>query len=132
MNGVEIGSSLTPLLDANEIRSLKFFEPGSNASLGAAQIIGQFPLPGEAFIQFASVFEQHGIDELGADRDLFAFQYKVGNAGPTALRGDISSLETEVAVFESGGVPQALHTKSADEVLTHPSVLAAPMSTAIH
>ena len=132
MNGVEIGPPLTTLFDAHEIYSFEFLEPRSNTSLGAAQIIGQFPLTRKAFIQFASVFEQHGIDQLGADRDFFAFENEIGHTGPTALRGDVRPFEAQVPVFEGRSVAQALHTKRVNEVLPHPSVFMIGMSTANH
>ncbi len=109
VDGVEIRAALPPSLHGDQTDTAQFLDVRVDALTGGAHICGQAILAGKALVQFAGVLEQHGIDEFGADGNLVGFEDEVGHACPATLRGNVRPLETEVAIFESGGFPQALH-----------------------
>ena len=78
--------------------------------LRIADIFRQARLPREALVHFTRILEQHGIDQLGTDRDLFAFQDEIRHTRPTALRGNVYTFQAQVAILECIGFGEALHS----------------------
>ena len=76
--------------------------------LRIADIFRQARLPREALVHFSGILEQHGIDQLGTDRDLFAFQDEIRHTRPAALLGDVRPFQAQVAVLEGSGISEAL------------------------
>ena len=109
MDAVEIGAALPSASDYDETHFFQFRNIPTCAAQAVAHIFCQMFLAGKAFIQFMRVFEQHGVSEFCTNGNLFALEYEVGNACPAALRGNVGTLQAEVAIFDCGGFPKTLH-----------------------
>ena len=110
MDSIKIGPTLTALFDRDQAYLFELAEPTAHTALTVAHVLRKTVLARKALVQFASVFEQHSVDQLGTDRYFFAFENEIGHARPAALRGDVRPFEAQVTVLESVDFPQALHT----------------------
>src|SRR5205807_4567679 len=97
MEPVEIRLAETALLDFEDARSLKLLQIGSDAALPCAHILGELQLPRKAGIVAPCVFQQHGIGELGSDRNVFLYEDEIRHLRE-AMKGDgIGSDDLDVA-----------------------------------
>ena len=100
MDGVQVRSALTAMLDRDQTNLLELGDVAHDGARSAAHVFGQPFLAGEALIQITRVLEQHGVGEFSPNRYFFVFQDKIRYAGPPALRGNVRPFQAQVAVFE--------------------------------
>lgn len=89
MDGIKVGSALPSASDGDETHLFQLRDIANDAAKPASHIFCQPVLTGKAFIEFAGVFEEHGIGKFRANGNLFALKNEVWNPGPAALGGNV-------------------------------------------
>jgi len=97
MKAVEVRFSKSPLGNFEEFGVLKFFQVGAHAAFSGSHIGGESLLTWKDRIISPCVFEEHGVCELCANREIFIGEYEIRNLREAMSRDGISSDKLDVA-----------------------------------
>ena len=113
MQTVEVRLPQTALLNLQKSNIHKLLEVGADAALPCSHVLTELHLAGEACIRIPGVLEQHGVGELGADRQLLVDEQEIRHLREAEARGVVGADDLDVAL-------NALQLRA--EVLQRPSV----------
>lgn len=105
---VEVGLAEAALDDLQQAPLLQFVQVTSHAALARAHVFGELGLTGETSIIAPSVFEQHGVRELGADRNILLGEDEIGHLSEAMPRDRISAYDLDIAVLDEVTDPTRL------------------------
>ena len=91
MQAIQIGFTKSSLLYFQELLAFQFFEVCPYTSVSGTHIRCKLDLTGIARGILPSIFEQHRIGELGANRDVSIRENEIGNLREAVARGEIGT-----------------------------------------
>ncbi len=95
-NRIEICFPLSVLGNCNKIRSFQLFDELIYPPNAHTDIFGQPRLAGEAFLIVPSVAEEHGVNHLRANAELWVFENELGDLAEATLNNRINSVQLDV------------------------------------
>ena len=97
MQAVQIRLAEAALRDLQELQVLQFFLVGADAALTGAHILGQLLLAGKATAIVPSVFQKHGVEQLGADTEVGVGEEEIRHLCESMQRNGIGTDDLDVA-----------------------------------
>jgi hypothetical protein len=119
MDGVNIGSSLAATLNANKPGLFQLANEFSDARAAHAHVLGKPFLTWEARVVVPGVAEEHGINDLGANRQTTVTKDKIRDLRKASSCDWICGVEQDVVLFDDlanwfHGVIQLSHRSRQD------------------
>ncbi|MCX6925727.1 MAG: hypothetical protein NT154_21320 [Verrucomicrobia bacterium] len=100
MDLVEIGLALSPALNADEARPLKFGDQLSHTRTRHAHVSSETFLAREAGIVVPGVAQKHSVDHFGADGQSAIAQYEIRHLRKSRLDHGIGGVEQDIALLD--------------------------------
>jgi len=107
MDGVNVGSSLSPALNAYQAGLFQFPHKLGHARPAHAHVLGQPILSRKARIIVPRVAQKHGIGHFGAQRQLGVFQDEIRDLGKASLQHGIDRVQLQILLLED--FPDCFH-----------------------
>jgi len=107
MNGVEVGLSLSPALNANQTHPFQFGDQLRDAHAAHSHVLGQTILPRKTRVIVPSVAQKQAIGDFRSRRDCRASDNEVRDLRKTIPRDGIARVELQVSLFD--GLPDLFH-----------------------
>jgi hypothetical protein len=101
MKPVKVRLSEAPLFDFEQLCRFKFFEVRADTALSRSHVLRECGLSWKAGVVVPGIFEQHGVREFSADRDIAVREDEIGHLGEAVTRREIGTDDFDVSFSQN-------------------------------